>query len=63
MPDGDASRSFEIKLLTCRIGVGLVLFTRWFSFLLCSLVLHLDCYFLTSGASSPEWVKPTAEGG
>jgi hypothetical protein len=24
---------------------------------------YLDSYFLTSGASSPEWVKPTAEGG
>jgi hypothetical protein len=22
-----------------------------------------DVYFLTSGASSPEWVEPTAEGG
>jgi hypothetical protein len=25
--------------------------------------LLVDVYFLTSGASSPEWVKPTAEGG
>jgi hypothetical protein len=29
-------------------------------FFVCS---DLDVYFLTSGASSPEWVKPTAEGG
>jgi hypothetical protein len=29
-------------------------------FFVCS---DLDVYFLTSGASSSEWVKPTAEGG
>jgi hypothetical protein len=30
--------------------------------LLCVCIYLVD-YFLTSGASSPEWVKPTAEGG
>jgi hypothetical protein len=66
MTNGDASHSSEIKLLTRRTGVGLDLLSRWFSFLSCSLVLGLfglDCYFLTSGASFPEWAKPTAEGG
>jgi hypothetical protein len=60
------SHSSEIKFLSWRTDVDLVLFFLWFSFLSCSLVLRLfdsDCYFLTSGASSPEWVKPTAEGG
>jgi hypothetical protein len=41
MTDGDASHSFEIEFLTRRTGVGLVLFSLWFSFLECSLVLRL----------------------
>jgi hypothetical protein len=63
MTDGDVSHSSDIRLLSWRTGVGLDLFSRWFSFLLYLLVLRLDFYFLTSRASSPEWVKPTAEGG
>jgi hypothetical protein len=44
----------------------LFLFLYCFSFLFTSLLcLQALCllFFLTSGASSPEWVKPTAEGG
>jgi hypothetical protein len=33
MTDGDVSHSSEIKLLTCGTGVGLDLFSLWFSFL------------------------------
>jgi hypothetical protein len=41
MTDGDASHSSERRLDTFTKGVGLDLFSLWFSFLLCSLILRL----------------------
>jgi hypothetical protein len=35
----------------------------FFCFYFFYIYFQSDVYFLTSGASSPEWVKPTAEGG
>jgi hypothetical protein len=73
MTDSDMSHSSEKRLDTYTKGVGLDFFI--FIFIFIFLKLHffcfhffyicfvLDIYFLTSGASSPEWVKPTAEGG
>jgi hypothetical protein len=46
MTDGDVSHSSEIKLLSWGTGVGLDLFSRWFSFLLCLLVLRLVLFRL-----------------
>jgi hypothetical protein len=69
MTDGDGSHSSEMRLDTCTKGVGLDLFSLGFAFLFVffffffCVCFHSDVYFPTSGASSPEWVKPTAEGG
>jgi hypothetical protein len=66
MTDGDVSHSSEKRLDTYTKGVGLDLFSLRVAFLcfhfFCA-CFHSDVYFLTSGASPPGWVKPTAEGG
>jgi hypothetical protein len=65
MTDGDVSHSSEIRLLSWRTGVDLDFFSCWFSFLLCLFVLRLALFrllFPYQWGSSPEWVKPTAEG-
>jgi hypothetical protein len=76
MMDGDVSHSSDLKVLTLGVEVAteaacaIVFLIR---------LLHCYVYkrsvdfsfsflffffsFLTSGASSPEWLKPTAEGG
>jgi hypothetical protein len=62
----NVSHSSETRLLNWRTGAGLDLFIRWFSFLYVYLFcdwFYLDCYFLTSGAPFPGWVKPTDEEG
>jgi hypothetical protein len=46
MTDGDVSHSSEIRLLGWRTGVGLDLFSRWFSFLLCLLILRFVLFRL-----------------
>jgi hypothetical protein len=72
--DGDVSHSSEIKLPTFTSMSAFL-----FAFLFPSLFFHLTVMFtsmfcsvfvlsrlffsFTSGASSPEWVKPAAEGG
>jgi hypothetical protein len=61
MTDSDTSHLFEIKLLTCRTGIGLDLFTLFFNVHLLCIWFYSDCYFLTSGTPSVEWVKPTTE--
>jgi hypothetical protein len=66
--DGDVSHSSEFKLLTLGVEVvAEVACTIVFLFLLLHYYVYKICvyfsFFLTSGASSPEWVKPTAEGG
>jgi hypothetical protein len=68
MMDGDVSHSSEFKLLTRGVEViAKVVCTIVFLFLLLHCYVYKLCvyfsFFLTSGASSPEWVKPTAEGG
>jgi hypothetical protein len=68
MMDGDVSHSSEFKLLTLGVEVvAEVVCTIVFLFLLLHCYVYKLCvyfsFFLTSGASSPEWVKPTAEGG
>jgi hypothetical protein len=72
MTDGDGSHSSERRLDTRMKCLSLNLFSLGFYFSVYFFVfyVHLLCvcfylvvYFLTSGASSPEWVKPTAEGG
>jgi hypothetical protein len=69
MMDGDVSHSSEFKLLTLGVEVvAEVVCTIVFLFLLLhcyvyKLCVYFSFFFLTSGASSPEWVKPTAEGG
>jgi hypothetical protein len=71
MMDGDVSHSSELKLLTLGVEVvAEVVCTVVFLFLLLHCYVYKPCvyfpffcFFLTSGASSPEWVKPTAEGG
>jgi hypothetical protein len=72
--NGDVSHSSETKLLTVRRDVRLFLCFS-FSFVVLSAYSHLDscvgCGFVLSrlffsfrrGASTPEWVKPAAEGG
>jgi hypothetical protein len=78
MMDGDVSHSSDLKVLTlgvevvaeavctvvfpilllhCYVYKPSVYFSFSFSF------FFFSFSFLTSGASSPEWVKPTAEGG
>jgi hypothetical protein len=74
--DGDVSHSSELKVLT--LGVEVVaeaVCTIVFLFHLLHCYVYKPSvyfsfffffffsFFLTSGASSPEWVKPTAEGG
>jgi hypothetical protein len=72
--DGDVSHSSEIKLLTFRRDVRLLLCFP-FSFVALPSYCHVHfyvvfCFFVlsrlffsfTRGASSPEWVKPAAEG-
>jgi hypothetical protein len=72
--DGDVSHSSEIKLLTFRRDVRLFLCFSFFFVVLSSychvhsmlysvFVLSRLFFSFTSGASSPEWVKPAAEGG
>jgi hypothetical protein len=75
MMDGDVSHSSELKLLTLGVKmVAEVVCTIVFLSLLLHCYVYKPCvyfpfffffffFFLTSGASSPEWVKPTAEGG
>jgi hypothetical protein len=69
--DGDVSHSSDIKLPTFRRDVRLFLYFS-FSFVVlssyCSIlysifVLSRLFFSFTRGASSPEWVKPAAEGG
>jgi hypothetical protein len=72
MMDGDVSHLSELNCLP----LGQMWAVGWFAFLflflcpfpflfisLLCLQAFLSLIFLTSGASSPEWVKPTAEGG
>jgi hypothetical protein len=72
MMDGALSHSSEIKLLTFRRTVRFFLCFSFpslsFHLTVISTMLYLfvlsRLFFLfTSGASSPEWVKPAAEGG
>jgi hypothetical protein len=66
MTDGDVNHFAERRLDTSTKGIRRDLCSLRFSFFyvhfLC-VYFCLDVYFLTSGASSPECVKPTTEGG
>jgi hypothetical protein len=74
MMDGDVSHSSELKVLTLGVeAVADAVCTIVFLFLLLHSYVYKPSvyfpffffffFFLTSGASSPEWIKPTAEGG
>jgi hypothetical protein len=66
MTDGDVSHSYEKRLGTYTKGAGLDLSSLrgvFLRFYFVYVYFQSDVYFLTSGALSPEWVKPTAEGG
>jgi hypothetical protein len=71
--DDDVRHSSEFKLFTLGTDVVWAVvcisislpFLFFFAFYFSLLCLQATCllFFLTSGASSPEWVKPTARGG
>jgi hypothetical protein len=74
MMDGDVSHSSEFKLFTLGVEVGaevvcisisfpLLFFSSFYFTVMFTSYAFIFIFFLTSGASSPEWVKPTAEGG
>jgi hypothetical protein len=55
-------RYLAVGVLFCLLfSFSFSLFCPFFAF--CFFFFFVFCYCKTSGASSPEWVKPTAEGG